>query len=56
VVKAEEVESLGASSELHDPGLLGRKTQPELGQDRRHQLAGRSACSRVAQRTTRSSA
>ena len=41
MLEAEEVEPLGAPGELHDPGLLGRKPQPQLGQDRRHQLAGR---------------
>ena len=40
MVKAQEVESLGASCEVRDPGLLGMQPQPERGQGRRHQLAG----------------
>ena len=40
MVEAEEVEPLGTSGEVRDPGLLGMQSQPERVQDRRHQLAG----------------
>ena len=56
MVEAQEVEPLGTSCEVHDPGLLGMQPQPEVGEDRRDQLAGPSAWRLVAQRTTRSSA
>jgi hypothetical protein len=41
VVEPQKVESFGASGEVHDPGLVGVQSQPERGQDRRRQLAGR---------------
>ena len=40
MMKAEEIEPLGACSEARDPGLLRVQPQPERIQDRRHQLAG----------------
>jgi hypothetical protein len=40
MVKAEKVESFGASCEVRDPGLLRVQSQPDHVQDRRHQLAG----------------
>lgn len=40
MVKAEEVEPLSASCEMHDPGLLGVQPQPEHVQDRRRRFAG----------------
>jgi len=39
-MEAEKVEPLGASSEVHDPGLLRVQSQPEHVQHRGHQLAG----------------
>ena len=40
MVKAQEVESLGASREAHDLGLVGMQPQPERPKDRRRQFAG----------------
>ena len=40
MLKAEEVEPLGAHGEVRDPGLLGVQSQPDRIQHRRHQLAG----------------
>jgi hypothetical protein len=40
VLEAQERESLGASGETRDPGLVGVRAQPEHVQDRRHQRAG----------------
>jgi hypothetical protein len=41
MVEAQELEPLGTPGEVHDPGLLGMQSQPEVGKDRRHQFAGR---------------
>jgi hypothetical protein len=40
VLEAQKRESLGASGETRDPGLVGVQAQPEHVQDRRHELAG----------------
>ena len=40
MLEPQERESLGASCEVRDPGLLWVQAQPERIQDRRHQLAG----------------
>ena len=40
MLEAQKRESLGASCEVRDPGLLGVQPQPEHVQDRRYQLAG----------------
>jgi hypothetical protein len=33
VLKAQEVETLGTTTETHDPGLVGMQPQPELIQE-----------------------
>lgn len=40
MVEAQEVETLGASGEVHDPRLLGMQLQPKISEDLRRPFTG----------------